>query len=182
MSDEAHAAATRIQRVFRGKKGKSEFQEIMRQKMIKAATRIQRGWRSKMAAAEEEQVQMDRAARVIQNHFKIRLARKRNALQEKFGPRALPPYVDMVIPPLRHLKEKVTELLASPTPFAAALGALDAFTARFLHFRRMLVLLGGWFSFACSTRPGSPFFRGDGICFVRVEWNAPRRAHSLHSG
>jgi hypothetical protein len=30
----------------------------------------------------------------------------------------------------RYIKERVTELLASPTPFAAALGALDAFAVQ----------------------------------------------------
>jgi hypothetical protein len=42
--------------------------------------------------------------RLIQNEFRFRMARKRSALQEKFGPRALPPYVDHVIPPVRLLK------------------------------------------------------------------------------
>ena len=121
MSDEAHAAASKIQRVFRGKKGRNEYQQILHEKLVKAATRIQRGWRNKMAENEEELKLMDQAARRIQNQFRIRLARKRAVTQEKFGPRALPPYVEsFVIPPVRHLAEKITELLVSPTPYAAA--------------------------------------------------------------
>ena len=131
VSDEAHAAASKIQRVFRGKKGRNEYQQILHEKLVKAATRIQRGWRNKMAANEEELKLMDQAARRIQNQFRIRLARKRAVTQEKFGPRALPPYVEsFIIPPVRHLAEKITELLVSPTPYAAALGALDAFTVQ----------------------------------------------------
>ena len=104
VSDEAHAAASKIQRIFRGKKGRDDFQQIQHAKLVKAATRIQRGWRSKMAANEDELKAMDAAARMIQNQFRIRLTRKRAASQEKFGPRALPPYIDTIMPPVRHLK------------------------------------------------------------------------------
>lgn len=127
VSDEAHAAARKIQTAFRAGRKKDDRAAKERAILEKAVVRIQRAWRQRLAELEVEREEESSAAVVIQRQFKIRLARKRAALREKLGPMALPPYVENVLPPPKQLKASVAELLASPSPFTAALEELDAF-------------------------------------------------------